>query len=220
MKNLLIAILIIFSVTLTAQVRDLAERQHFKKSDWEVSTSLALGLSSVSFQSNPPNYYNYRNDEEFYSEIALTLGYFVTDGLSVEPELNYNFFPEDASLSIIINLSYTIHVPKKNVYPFFRIGYGKSGYHTFSNYYYYESVNHNSSDGLFSSLDTELFNAGAGLKFIQSSTFAMRMELNYKYLSSDEDYTMYDYYLQTTNSGNVKSKASALSIKFGASFLF
>jgi hypothetical protein len=195
---------IFLTLSLSAQVRNISERQHFKQSDWEVSTSAALGVRSISFES-VENYYS-NAENEGYFEISVTTAYYFIDGLAFEPELNFNFFDE-VTLSLIANLSYTINIPRKSIYPYFKLGYGVSGFEAY--YYYYES-----SEGLFESLDARVFNAAAGLKVIQSSSFALRLELNYKNFSLSKD--MIGPYLEPHE---LKTSASVLSIKIGGSFL-
>lgn len=213
MQNISITFIIIFLTTsLTAQVKNITDRQKFQQFDWECDVAFSIGLSSTSFEKSEQNYYgNGNGDSKFYAEISLALGFFILDGLSIEPELEYNFFPDDATLSLIANVAYTFNIPRKKIYPFIKIGYGISGF-TVYRYYYYER-----SNGLFESLDAKVINTGAGLKIVQSSSFAMRIELNYKNISysqsQDDSYDLsYDYKISTNT--------SVLSIKVGGSFLF
>ena len=211
-KITVIFITIFLTTSLNAQVKNISDRQKFQQFDWECATSLSIGLSSTSFESSEQNYYgNGNGDSKFYSEISLALGFFILDGLSIEPEIEYNFFSDDATLSLIANVAYTFNIPRKKIYPFIKVGYGISGF-TVYRYYYYGG-----SDGLFESLDAKVINAGAGLKIVQSSSFAMRIELNYKNISyaqtQDDHYDLsYDYEISTNT--------SVISIKIGGSFLF
>lgn len=205
-------IIILLTTSLTAQVKNISGRQKFQQFDWECAVAFSIGLSSTSFESSEQNYYgNGNGDSEFYSEISLALGFFILDGLSIEPEIEYNFFEGDATLSLIANVAYTFNIPRKKIYPFIKVGYGISGF-TVYRYYYYGGTN-----GLFESLDAKVINAGAGLKIVQSSSFAMRIELNYKNISytqsQDDPYDLSNDYEISTNT-------SALSIKIGGSFLF
>ena len=210
MKKILLALIVILISSLSAQVRNISERQYFNQFDWEVASSVAIGLSQTTYESTPQNYYGGGNgDEQFYSEISISIGFFILEGLSIEPELEYNFFQDDASFSMIANISYTLHIPKKSIYPFFKVGYGKSG---FTGYYYgYYPEN---SEGLFESLDANVINTSAGLKIIQSSSFAMILELNYKYITFNQ--TVSTDYIEPYE---VDTKTSSLSIKIGGSFL-
>ncbi|MEJ2196827.1 MAG: hypothetical protein P8X73_18485 [Ignavibacteriaceae bacterium] len=211
MKKIIMTFIIIFITTsLSAQVINITDRQKFKQFDWECNTSLSIGLSSKSSESSSQYYYsNNSGNGEFYSEISLALGFYILDGLSIEPEIEYNFFEGDATLSLIGNVAYTLNLPGKKIYPFFKIGYGISGYSAYG-YNYYER-----SSGLFESLNAKVINAGIGLKIVQSSLFAMRIELNYKnirYAHSQE--VLYD------GSYDISTNTSALSIKIGGSFIF
>ena len=211
-KITVIFITIFLTTSLNAQVKNISDRQKFQQFDWECATSLSIGLSSTSFESSEQNYYgNGNGDSKFYSEISLALGFFILDGLSIEPEIEYNFFSDDATLSLIANVAYTFNIPRKKIYPFIKVGYGISGFAVYRYYYY------GGSDGLFESLDAKVINAGAGLKIVQSSSFAMRIELNYKNISyaqtQDDPYDLsYDYEISTNT--------SVISIKIGGSFLF
>jgi len=207
-------IIILLTTSLTAQVKNISGRQKFQQFDWECAVAFSIGLSSTSFESSEQNYYgNGNGDSEFYSEISLALGFFILDGLSIEPEIEYNFFEGDATLSIIANVAYTFNIPRKKIYPFIKVGYGISGY-TANRYNYYGG-----SDGLFESLDAKVINAGAGLKIVQSSFFAMRIELNYKNISYTQ--SQYDPYYEPYDGPNeISTNTSVISIKIGSSFLF
>ena len=213
-KITVIFITIFLTTSLNAQVKNISDRQKFQQFDWECATSLSIGLSSTSTESSVQNFYNNNSGNgKFYSEISLALGFFILDGLSIEPEIEYNFFEGDATLSIIGNISYTINIPRKKIYPFFKVGYGISSY-TVNRYNYYGG-----SDGLFESLDAKVINAGAGLKIVQSSSFAMRIELNYKNIS----YTQFQYdpyYEPYDGPDEISTNTSVISIKIGGSFLF
>jgi hypothetical protein len=209
-RQTIICLLIFLTPFLTAQVKNLSDRQYFMKFDWEVSSLVAIGIEKATYKSTSEYFYNGNRDDEFYSEISLAIGFFILDGLSIEPELDYNFFPNDASFSLIGNISYTISIPRKNIYPFFKLGYGKSGFGSYDNGYYTGN-----SEGLFGSLDAKVINASAGLKIIQSSPMAMKLELNYKYITVHQDITT-DYWEPYSTDNSL----SALSLKFGISFLF
>jgi hypothetical protein len=219
MQKLTVIFIIIFLTTpLNAQVKNISDRQKFQQFDWECAAAFSLGLSSTSTENSAHNYYgNNSGNGEFYSEISLALGFFILDGLSIEPEIDYNFFEGDATLSIIGNISYTINIQRKKIYPFFKVGYGISSY-TVNRYNYYGG-----SDGLFESLDAKVINAGAGLKIVQSSSFAMRIELNYKNISyTQSQYDPYydPYYEPYDEPNEISTNTSVLSIKIGGSFLF
>ena len=219
MKKVIMTYIIIFITTsLDAQVINISDRQKFRQFDWESAVSLSIGLSSTSFKNTSQNFYGNGNiNGEFYFEISLLLGFFIIDGLSIEPEIDYNFFSGDATLSMIGNVSYTFNIPGKNIYPFIKIGYGISGYTAYGYNYY------GVSDGLFESLDAKVINVGAGLKIVQSSSFAMRIELNYKNISyTQSQYDPYHdpYYEPYVGPNEISTNTSVLSIKIGGSFLF
>jgi len=210
MKNIIIACFIVFFCdSLRAQIINISERQYFKQLDWEISGSVSLGLCRISYESNSQDYIYGNNGDNLCAEISVLLGFFIIDGLSIEPELEYNFLPYNAALSAIANISYTINIPRKNIYPFFKVGYGASDY---TAYNYGSYPNH--YKGLFESLNANVINASAGLKIVQSSSFAVRLELNYKCISSNQTVNT-----PFTDPYDIKTQTSIVSIKFGGSFL-
>ena len=138
MKKILIPYVMIFvTISVNAQVINISERQKFQQFDWECAALFSIGLSSTSSENSTQSYYSHGSgNDEFYSEISLALGFFILDGLSIEPEIQYNFFSGDATLSVIGNVSYTFNIPGKNIYPFIKIGYGKSGYTAYGYNFY------------------------------------------------------------------------------------
>jgi hypothetical protein len=196
------------------QVTKIPERLYFNQFDWEVTTSLSLGLSKSTYDINPEpdyGYYNSSNENSFFSESSLYIGFYILDGFSVEPEINFNFLTDNSSLSIIGNVSYTFSFPRKKNFLFIKIGYGKSGFSP-SDYYSYNYED----EGLFESLDAGVFNASLGMKLVSSSTNAIRIELNYKRFNNSE--TFHDPYL--LNQSQIDISTDAISLVFGYAFLF
>jgi hypothetical protein len=195
-KSALVFLIFFLTASVTAQVTDLSERQHFEGGDWEALIAVALGLSASSTESS--NFYpSYGEDKQFFFELSVTPGFYIIDGLSLEPELDMKLFGT-SSLSLIGNISYTFHIPGEEVYPFLRIGFGKSSF---------------MCEDSFGSFNSNVFSAGGGLKIIQSASFAVRLEVNYKRFISNRTY----YYTETDN---IKYFNSGVGIKFGGSFLF
>ena len=67
----------------------------------------------------------------FYFQLGVIPAYFVTDGLSIEPEINVLIQSQEnveskPSLSFLANLAYNFNLAGKNFAPFIRLGYGLS----------------------------------------------------------------------------------------------
>ncbi len=72
-------------------------------------------------------YYTYDNTEKgFYTHLGVSTGYYIINGLSIEPEFNINLFNWEISASLLANLCYTFYLPQKNIYPYLKLGYGLS----------------------------------------------------------------------------------------------
>lgn len=209
-------VLLIIS-TCNSQVKVISGRPSFKQGNFEFSFSANVGESSrkskdvftyydyydSSYKSNSYN----SSDGAIYVQIGASLGYYLIDGLSIEPELNLNIPFAQTSISLIGNLCYTFSVQQKNIYPYIKAGYGISNYNTNTSY----------SQGLFDKLDFKTINVGAGLKFIYTSGMALRMEINYKNMKgSTSSYNSYDYYMNSTNRD---VNISILSLSIGISII-
>ncbi len=209
-------ILIIFQISATnyAQVNEKLARQFYKQGDWEFGFSANIGGSNQKNKgsytygyndgSQPSTYtYNY-NEKGIYTHLGISTGYYLIDGLSIEPELNLNFNFEGFSVSILGNLCYTFYFPQKNIFPYLKFGYGMSN-------------NGDNPNGLFESLDFKTINAGAGLKFMYFSGLAFKMELNYRNLSGTNTFSYSDQY--SSNSSKYEITTSVISISVGISIL-
>lgn len=67
------------------------------------------------------------------------------------------------------------------------------------------------------SLDTRVFNAGIGLKFLYTSGMAMKLEINYKNYSYSTSNSYGDQYYHS--SSNVDGDMNVLSLSIGFSIL-
>jgi hypothetical protein len=210
----LILITFQFSASDYAQVNEKLGRQFYKQGDWEFGFSANLGGSSkktietntyrYSDTSQPANYNYDRTEKGIHTHLGISTGYYLIDGLSIEPELNLNFNFEGFSVSILSNLCYTFYIPQKNIFPYLKLGYGVSN-------------NGDNSNGLFESLDFKTLNAGAGFKFMYYSGFALKMEINYKDLSGSKKYSYSDQY--SSSSSKYEITTSVISISVGISIL-
>jgi hypothetical protein len=225
MKIKIIFLILILIPNIHAQVREIESRSYFKQGEFEVNFSTNIGVGfSKSNVTNTSQYFNY-NDSTYHAEthnseysdrpfnfvITAALGFCILDGLTVEPELDINLITDsEVSISLLGNLTYNFNIPRKNIFPFIKIGYGISNYVS-GHYYGY------SSGAGDNSLDTKVFNAGVGLKLIYSSGMAMKLEINYKHFSYSNS-SSYDeeYYMGSYESDTV---VNALAFSIGYSIL-
>jgi hypothetical protein len=217
MKTLvyIITVSIFLFISVNAQVRKISDRQFYNQLDCEVSTSIATGISKATTDISPSypggSSYTQSADQSFYLEFSLLVGFFILDGLSIEPQIDLNLLTsnsyydsENPSLSIIGNICYTLSILKKNIHPFIKIGYGISSI----------GASRYNTEGLFESLDSKVLNASIGLKIVIPASNAIRIELNYKRFSNSYSNSYYG------NSPQFDVLTEAIAIIFGYSFLF
>lgn len=185
------------------QVDDSLQSGIFKNGDWELNFSASIGnLTSTRSSSSSGAYGSYSDDKStslFYIQLGVIPAYFVTDGLSIEPEINVLIQSQEGvdnkpSLSFLANLAYNFSIPEKKFAPFIRVGYGISN-----------SIPYPSVIGelvrVSDDLKVGVINAGAGLKFLISEhllfrteinfrRFAYKVENNYSYYESSYDYKL------------------------------
>jgi len=223
MKKIILLSVIIPVMYIYPQVRQIESRSYFEQGDVEFnfSTNLGVGFSTSKIIESTHNSYPYdssyyqhsyeTSDRPFNFIFTASFGYCIIDGLTIEPELDINLITDvETSISIIGNLTYNFSIPRKNTYPFVKLGYGLSNYGS-SGYYGYS----NESGG--SSLDTRVFNAGAGVKFLYTSGMALKLEINFKnYNGSTSSSYSYDFTSSTTTT---ESDMNVISLSIGFSIL-
>lgn len=213
-------ILLTIEFPIYPQVKEIRGRTHFKKGDFEFGFSANLGQSTTTTKENY-NSYNYYDStiSEYESEyshgsiflqIGANVGYYILDGLSIEPELDLRLLGGEFYVSLLGNVCYSFYIPQKSIYPYVKLGYGLSG---LNEYYYGESR------GLFESLDYRTINASAGLKLIYSSSTALRMEINYRNISGSNEYS-YPVYYSYSDSRESEITVTVISLSMGLSILF
>ncbi len=194
--------LILFILNGYAQVREVGVRQYYKQGDIELSFFSNLGKVIRTVTA-----YNYRNEEYTYEDdylhffIGATVGYYIIDGLSIEPEVDFiTIIGSDPSYTIIGNLCYTVFSSLENNYFYVKLGYGWGA----AGNYYYEADNSG----------YRIINSAIGFKARISSSFTYRLELNYRNMS--KEYSAKDEYYDYSESiyGN------SISISAGINFLF
>jgi len=224
MKKIILLSVIIPVMYIHPQVREIESRSYFKQGDVEFnfSTNIGVGFSTSNVFNTIQNFspydssyneysYNY-SDRPFNLLFTASIGYCIIDGLTIEPELDINLITDtETSISLIGNLTYNFSIPKKNTYPFIKLGYGLSNYYSDRYYYGYQ----NESGG--NSLDTRVFNAGAGLKFLYSSGMALKLEINFKNYNYSKSSSFTNEYSQSTY--KIDNDMNVISLSLGFSIL-
>jgi hypothetical protein len=224
MKKIILLSIIIPILFVFPQVREIESRSYFKQGDVEFnfSTNIGVGFStSNDFQTTQnispydSSYFEYSSkysDRPFNLLFTASIGYCIIDGLSIEPELDINLITDaETSISLIGNLTYNFNIPRKTTFPFIKLGYGLSNY--YSDYYYYGYQNESSGN----SLDTRVFNAGAGLKFLYSSGMALKLEINFKNYNYSKSSSYTNEYSESTY--KVDNDMNVISLSLGFSIL-
>ena len=181
-----------------AQVNEKPERQFYKQGDWEFRYSSNIG--SISIQTIDPTYYNH-TESGIYLNLGVATGFYIINGLSIEPELDINLCSEGLSLSVLGNLCYSFYIPQKNIYPYLKLGYGVSN-------------DPKNTEDLFENLDFKTINAGAGVKFMYFPDMAFVAEINYRNLSGSTT-----FYQGTPDSYTTESTSSIIAVLVGISIL-
>ena len=199
----IVFILIIFVIITSgyAQVNDKPERQFYKQGDWEFGFSSNIGSISIQTTGEPGSYYDEYTENGIYLNLGISAGFYIVNGLSIQPEFDINSCSEGFSVSILGNLCYTFYIPEKNIYPYLKLGYGLSN-------------DPKNSDDLFANIDYKTITAGAGVKFIYFPGMAFITEINYRNLSGSNT-----FYQGTPDSYTTESTTSIVSVLLGISIL-
>jgi hypothetical protein len=202
--NFILAILLIITSG-NAQVNEKSERKFYKQGDWELGFSSNIG--SINIQTMQPwfNGLTYGSYEYSKKGIYLTLGvytgFYIINGLSIEPELNLNLTSEGFSVSMLGNLCYTFYLPQKYIYPYLKLGYGVSN-------------DPDNNNGLFEYLEFKTINAGAGVKLMYFPGMAFKLEIIYRSLNGSNT-----IYANTPDSYTTETTTSIISGSLGISIL-
>ncbi len=108
-----------------------------------------------------------------YVSLSLISGYYVIDGLSIEPEIGMTFMEKiKPAFSFIGNVSYTFLLPETPMGVFARMGYGvTNSSNTPGDIIYSRAWGNN---------DANIFNLGAGAKFLIDPKVYIRSEILYR----------------------------------------
>lgn len=217
MKRIIfILIIFVFITSGYTQVNDNLERQFYKKGNWELSFSSNIGNSGMQTKRTTISYYSYDSSQYYnthdytenaiYLNLGVSTGFYIFNGLSIEPEFTINSYSGGFSVTMLGNLCYTFDIPQKNIYPYIKFGYGLSG----------EPSNSGPSNS--GSLNLKTINAGAGVKIMYFPDMAFKMEINYRNLSGSNGYSYSDQ--SYTSSDTYETSTSIISVSLGISILF
>ena len=193
--NFILAIFLIITSG-NAQVNEKSERKFYKQGDWEFGFSSNIG--SISIKTIDPTNYEY-TENGIYLNVGISTGFYLINGLSIEPEFDINLCSEGLSLSVLGNLCYSFYIPQKNIYPYIKLGYGISN-------------DPKNTDELFENLNFKTVNAGVGVKFIYFPGMAFMTEINYRNLSGSNT-----FYQGTPDTYTIESTSSIISVLVGIS---
>lgn len=193
--NFILAIFLIITSG-NAQVNEKSERKFYKQGDWEFGFSSNIG--SISIKTIDPTNYEY-TENGIYLNVGISTGFYLINGLSIEPEFDINLCSEGLSLSVLGNICYTFYIPQKNIYPYIKLGYGISN-------------DPKNTDELFENLNFKTVNAGVGVKFIYFPGMAFMTEINYRNLSGSNT-----FYQGTPDTYTIESTSSIISVLVGIS---
>jgi opacity protein-like surface antigen len=161
----------------------------FKKGDVELSFSGSLGSNTIT-ESSSGGYSFSNSSTEKYLFFSVSPGYYLLDGLSVEPEISFTANQhEQPAQYLLLNLSYTYLLPNSREALFLRAGYGISN--SVQMPVLGAAVVHTSDK-----FNVGVLNLGAGAKFLVTQSVILRAEVNYRShtWSNDEGYGYSDDY--------------------------
>ena len=157
---------VIVAVLLTDTVQG-----QIKQGTWEFSMSGNFGSSSGSTEQSGAISFKTDQPAEGYLSLAFRPGFYVIEGLVVEPELLWTALEgAPPSLSLMANAAYHFEVPQSRMVPFVLAGYG------WANGIPRLQVLQHSTDGF----DVTAWNIGAGIKYFLSLRVAVRAEYRFQ----------------------------------------
>jgi hypothetical protein len=177
-----------------------------KKGDVELSLAGSFGSSSMSQGS-------YSSDMK-YAILSVSSGYYLIDGLSVEPEIDWlamkDGFPGWLFLG---NVSYTYPGidERHRIAPFIRVGYGVSNS--------VQALTMQLLARTSNKMDVGVFNVGGGLKLGLVERAFLRAEVYYRQFNWTESSSYYDYASQRYLAQSADAKFSNFGMSMGLSII-
>ncbi len=126
-------------------------------------------------------------DEAWYAiNLAASIGFFVTDGFEIEPEvLLSKYKEEDVGIVLSGNFAYNINTLNGNMVPFILGGAGYANTSIFLPKVVY---------GGFEDDNWTVINGGAGIKIFMSRPIALRLEYRFQKFLGDRDITNHNIF--------------------------
>jgi opacity protein-like surface antigen len=157
-----------------------------ERGSWELSLAGNMGIYSTSSEYTSAGRTTTNDGEALgYFGLDLRAGYYVVDGLSVEPEI-YMLAVEKSppAFNIGANASYTFTIRDSPVKPFVIAGYGIGNG---------VPVMQRIMGRTSSEFDIPVLRVGGGLKVFLSQQVALKAEYRYERFSYEETSTYYSY---------------------------
>lgn len=202
----LISILLICGFTIS----DFAQAKYqFSQGKWELGLSGSVGSLKMEseYKSSLSSSIKTNSDSRTFFQLNVTPAYFVMEGLSVEPEIDFLLMEGGKPAYLFLgNVSYSMFLENSFLAPFVRAGYGISNSVVFP--FQPGFINRVSNK-----LDVPILNLGAGLKLAVTENVLIRTELNYRSLSYKTNYLSYN------TISNYKYTYSFITMLFGFSVL-
>lgn len=164
--------------------------------DWELSLSGTLGSISSSYEYTSPAY-SMSGDPKAQGFVSLALrpGYYLTEGLEIEPEIYWTAIEEvKPAFCLTANLAYNFNITGSRAVPFIIAGAGKANAVPI----FQRLIPGSGSDGL----DIGVLNAGGGVKLFVSERIAFRAEYRYQHYEQESSggTGIFQYTLKQKNS--------------------
>lgn len=149
-----------------------------EQGSWELSAACNFGSMSTSYESSGGGYSSSgSSDGVTYFALDLRTGYYVTHGLSLEPEIYILGVEDDPpAFSFGANISYAFDIPDSPVKPFVIAGYGIGNAAPIM-----QRLLGRSSD----KMDIPALRVGGGLKIFVVRWAALKMEYRYERYSRE-----------------------------------
>ncbi len=141
----------------------------------EGKIEFSLNGTGGSYKFNSSSNYSGINTSRTYLYLTTTVGYYVIDNISIEPQFGlFALKNSKPSQSIVLNVSYSKRIENSNVALFIRSGYGLGN--AISSPFFYEIPIYRVAN----KWDVNIVNVGVGIKFIISEVAALKFETNYR----------------------------------------
>jgi hypothetical protein len=174
----------LFGCALVALAITVESAAQVTRGSWEMSLSATMGsVSSSTEYTYGGKTSTYESEANTYLSLAIRPGFFVVDGLSIEPELLWTAIEGDQpAIAVLGGLSYTFAIPESPIAPFILVGYGIGNGIPIAQ----RLIGRTSSD-----FDVSTLNAGGGLKVFVSPNVAFRAEYRYQRYAWEETPSSY-----------------------------